>query len=897
MGTKVTVDAIEDVANSSGLPKINENFDKLADEFDLVLYADGSVPVTGDLDMDSNRILNLPLPLTNAEPITRGQIDVVINEVIGDVQDLLDDEVAAAEAARADAVTAAATATTKAAEASADADDAEDARIAAEAAAASIEGDVAAAEASALAADASADLAVVQAGIATTKAGEASASASTASTAATTATTQAGIASLAETGAVAAAASLYVTSSAHALSTGDRTTTGISGGGSITTGLTVATGTINNLIDGATANTDADGVNFGVQNVAGLNIFEWNLPKGRYVLCDQFTIKNSGTQSYGNGVLYAKKADGTWVAVSADAANGGAATVTRTATATDKAGYNGFRLLGTSGATAAGRMLEIEFKFADGALNTLLPIQANTTPELVLQQNSATGGDYVWAKPVDYFGDAKIDAATPLAIYNFKEGFGTVAYDSSGNGNHIDFGTTHQATYGGVTGTNYVWTKRGLMLRKAMIQTPSLTNTRTVVACYIPLREDGSTVQWNVSSSTAIGSQHAHMGFGGHTQSTQTVHVGNGGEGVVPLYRDSNGNNGYSISRGGPHLEFSESSATITGSLGMGGQTLVTADTLRSTQMVCVYFAVYSGVLNDAQRLQIRNALRKALVVRGVYLDWRDCPIIYAGAFDIGQSNTGNLSISPADLSPTNVTNLSYTPHTEILVAGRRDEATPMATPSEYRVGFNSFPGFRALGMGYEAGMALAHEKANGTVRRKLAICKVGAGSSNVSDNTALSWNVTLIGPGSNLTGWALKSWRDMEQFYLERGIGVRLLVVNTQNGEQEANNTGVGLGWPSTYQANMQDIWNKLKEQLLFNGLKMQVGELFPFDTGQANYTQAGVDAVRAAQAAFVAANPTDTTLITSAAGLKQADKVHITADNSVIRGETQVYPGIIMF
>jgi len=688
--------------------------------------------------------------------------------------------------------------------------------------------------------------------------------------------------------ALTAAASVYVTSSAHALSSGDRTATAIANGGSFTTTLTPSGGTILNLINGNVTNDNSNAITLTGIALTGHELFHWIFPLGRSLICDSVTIKNSGTQSYGAATFYALKNDGTWVAVSTSSNIGGATSVTIALTAIDKGGYLGLKCVFDSGTAGSGRMLEIEFKFANGAQDTLYKIPPETVRGKVLTQQSANPGDVVFAEPID-FNAAAVSGAGLLCEYFFNEGTGETVYDRSGNGRHIVFDSSHRATYGGAFGTNYSWTKRGLLLRKAMIQSPSLTSTRTVVAVYVPLREDGSNVQWNVSNNTAINSNHARMASGGSTQSTQTVHVGHGGEGVVPLYRDAS-TNGYAISRGGPLMVFSESSAGITGNLGMGGQCNVTADTVRSTQMVCVYFAVYSGTLTSDQRTAIRRALRRSLAVRGIRIDWRDCDTVHAGAFNIGQSNTGNLSISPADLSAANIAALSFTPNTFILSAGRRDEATPMATPSEYRAGFNSFPGFRALGMGYEAGMALAHEKANASARRKLAICKVAAGSSNISDATALSWNAS-VPPGTGMLGFALKSWRDLEQHFLNRGEGVRLFAVNTQNGEQEANNTGVANGWPAAYQANMQGIWDKLKEQLLFDGLKINVGELFPFDTGQSNYTQAGVDAVRAAQTAFVLANA-DASLVASAAGLKQADKIHITADNSVSRGELDFYP-----
>lgn len=75
MGLKVTVDTIENVSHSSGLPKINENFEELADEFDDVMYRDGSLAATDDWDMDGNRILNLPAPLTSGEPARLGDLE------------------------------------------------------------------------------------------------------------------------------------------------------------------------------------------------------------------------------------------------------------------------------------------------------------------------------------------------------------------------------------------------------------------------------------------------------------------------------------------------------------------------------------------------------------------------------------------------------------------------------------------------------------------------------------------------------------------------------------------------------------------------------------------------------------------------------------------------------
>lgn len=73
MSHKVIVDEVENLLNSSGRVTLNENTDKLANEFDKVLYADGSTPLKGNVDADSNRIINLPDAVTPSEPVTLRQ--------------------------------------------------------------------------------------------------------------------------------------------------------------------------------------------------------------------------------------------------------------------------------------------------------------------------------------------------------------------------------------------------------------------------------------------------------------------------------------------------------------------------------------------------------------------------------------------------------------------------------------------------------------------------------------------------------------------------------------------------------------------------------------------------------------------------------------------------------
>ena len=73
MGNVVTTN-IEAIDSSSTVTSINNNIQKLRDEFDKVVYKDGREELTGNLDANSKRIINLPDASTNSEPITLGQL-------------------------------------------------------------------------------------------------------------------------------------------------------------------------------------------------------------------------------------------------------------------------------------------------------------------------------------------------------------------------------------------------------------------------------------------------------------------------------------------------------------------------------------------------------------------------------------------------------------------------------------------------------------------------------------------------------------------------------------------------------------------------------------------------------------------------------------------------------
>lgn len=84
--------------DTTALDIINNNFEKIQKELDKVLYQDGSNELSGDLDSNSHRIINLPDPVTGGEPVPRRFIETYIS--------LLNQGISASALATADAVAA-----------------------------------------------------------------------------------------------------------------------------------------------------------------------------------------------------------------------------------------------------------------------------------------------------------------------------------------------------------------------------------------------------------------------------------------------------------------------------------------------------------------------------------------------------------------------------------------------------------------------------------------------------------------------------------------------------------------------------------------------------------------------------------------------------------------------
>lgn len=675
----------------------------------------------------------------------------------------------------------------------------------------------------------------------------------------------------AATAALTAAASVYVTSYAHALSQGDRVAPLTSNGASITTGLTIAGGgNITNLFNGNTTNDNTGGVVLTGLALTAVVIHQEIFAKGVWLLCDEFQILNSGTQSYGTGVLQALKPDGTWATVSADAANGGATTVTRAATAVDKGGYGGLRLLGTGGTAGSGRMLEMKYKLCPGTLNGTVPIPLTTDQDKVLTQGSTVAGDAVWARPVGHL-ETRVAGKGLLRSFPFDQNDdeGTM-YDRSGSGATIDVAAMVTAWGGKISRV-----REGRLLEKALFQTASLTNMRTAVMVVIPDREDASTTLM-VSTAANGGLINVGFGTGGKFANGATLHAGHGGIEVQPVHH-TGGGYARKLGRGGPMMIFYEASAATTQKFGVGGAIDTVDPTGRVVRMKIAYLDIYTGQLDATDRTFIRRGLRRAMALRGIYFDYRDCPTQIVCRKLNGQSNANGdaflTELAAGDQLRT------WTPFCDIMTGIADSNGTPLWSyqqPSQFRLGFNHRLVLTDR-MGPEVGLAFAHEEAINTRTKRLSINKFAVSSTSLEQH----WKSTAS-PASGLFWLGMAHWWGDEQYYLERGVGPKLIGQDWNQWQNDALNSG----YAASYEASIAANWTKEKEQTGYSsgGLRMNITEPADPDSNYAYFST-----IDTAITNFDNANA-DVTKV-SVAGLtyrevSPAKRVHHTADSYVLLG-----------
>lgn len=449
-----------------------------------------------------------------------------------------------------------------------------------------------------------------------------------------------------------------------------------------------------------------------------------------------------------------------------------------------------------------------------------------------------------------------LPASGLISEWRFAEGSGNSVNDEVG-ANDINLALP--------TTPNFTWQPYGISLAAGLIQTPAITSCRTVAFLYRVGR--GEAAGFEFSGGTAGSSDGAQ---GAYASATYTWLVGSG-QGVAPLRKRSNGTFADRINRGGFILLFCEFNAAASNPFGFGGRYGLTSS--RCADFEIMWAAAWSGQLTDQNRSDAYGYVRNLAKLRGKPIDWRDCSTFRNVVALWGQSNADGRApisgLSGADQARTTPAN-SF-----ILSASGSLGNSLIYPPASLTMGTNQQQTLPATDFGPEMGAAWLREDGGGATG--LMFSKTAVGSTYLSPTSAgvatsgTSWN-TAEPVESSLFQNALRNWYDLEQYYLSLGIGPRLRGLWWMQGEQDATNTTASAG----YQASLQSLYDQAKLYTAVTGLQAVVARIRDQDP---TFNPTAVAQVRAAQAAFVAANSGFATLIDTDSLALLGDLVHYNA------------------
>lgn len=619
----------------------------------------------------------------------------------------------------------------------------------------------------------------------------------------------------------------------------------------------IVTGTANNLVDGLLANTAADAIAFGAVACAGLFI-QFDFAPGARKVITEATWKQSGTQGHGTWKWQGSNDAAAWSDVGTSFTLGGAVSQVQTALSGNDKGFRYYRLLGISGTTSAAPFIqEIDFKIGSAITDGYVSVPAGGAPRQALVKSSPANHDVAWANPARIY---PMHTSEIISEWYFDEATGTQANDLRGS-NAIVFDGAFQSTY---SAPAPFWTKFGLRYENGLIQTPAISGVRTVAVLYKLKRGDntGFIVSGGINSGTGA--------LGDSVQPQYAYKVG-GGQGVAPLAAGG-GLGAYRLNRGGWVLLFQEFDAAYTTPLGFGGRHSTT--TSRCAEFDIAWAACWSDQLSDGERATVYDCVRRIAADRGIYLDWRDCPVRADCVLLWGQSNADGRAL----ISDLSLADQARKVQRNVLIQPANSSSTAYASPEYLVLGENQTQTAPSGQFGPEMGAAWLREDDDVNRVRVLAISKFAAGSTYLAPSTAgapvtpsNSWNTTEA-KTAGLFWMALRHWWDMEQRLLSAGIGPRLKALWWMQGEQDASGTAFSAG----YQANLQAVFDTLKTHCGYpSGVKAVIARIRNLDPLM-NATAAA--AVRADQAAFVTANGANAALIDTDA-FALSDQVHYSA------------------
>jgi hypothetical protein len=400
-----------------------------------------------------------------------------------------------------------------------------------------------------------------------------------------------------------------------------------------------------------------------------------------------------------------------------------------------------------------------------------------------------------------------------LAEWAFSEGSGRSVADNSGNGKTINLDLP--------TSPNDTWTARGIATSAGLVQTPSITGARTIVALIkVPRSLTGAFI-------ISAGNSSGHGAYVEGSNNDYTYHTGSV-RGVVPLWsRTSTKQGAYRLITGGWYMLFMDMAFAKTTPIGFGGRHSTTTSRLATFEIA--YASVFSGVLSDADRSQMYLLGRSLLKARGAYLDYRDCPTQGDLVGIWGQSNAEGR----CDISALSAPDQARTTPADTWISHRN-----MRTPAPLVMGANQQAQTLSR-FGPEMGLAWSHEDAANP--SKLYISTYAVGSTFLATTGGADWNINEDVVGGYASLGIFNLWAAEADMMLA-GIAPRLRGIFWMQGENDATN----LAYGAAYQANLEALISKVREQLGDSAAKFLIARIRNLDP--TFIAQAAID-VRAAQ------------------------------------------------
>lgn len=453
-----------------------------------------------------------------------------------------------------------------------------------------------------------------------------------------------------------------------------------------------------------------------------------------------------------------------------------------------------------------------------------------------------------------------------ISQWLFAEGSGTTVDDAQGSNNiNLDTPTT----------PNYTWNSRGIALANGLIQTPSITNARTVAFLYKTKRASTGGFLLSGGSTSGAGVLQENV-----SPLTYTHHVGSGGD-VHPLkFRTGYGQVAYELNRGGYVLVFTEFNQAYSTILGFGGRHSTT--TSRSDEFEIVAAAVWNDQLSSSERTQAYDYFSYIAKQRGVCLKYTDCSVQYPAVILIGESNADGRS---------KIVNLSTEDQNQVFTKPyiwSSNATAGMSANALFDLGVNQQQTAPLTDFGPELGFAQAIEESGETAY----IIKIGKGSTFLAPTDAnglnqplgsTSWNSQTDAAGGLL--WkALQVIQDAQQEARLNDIGLELRGIQFLIGLNDSADVDYTGGSATTYQGYLQDMHDTLETYTGFSSLKMHIPRTHNSHVGS-DATALGY--IRQGEADFVSANGLSAELMdTDNSGLN-ADLLHYSAAGSLEIGQ----------